>query len=151
MPGRVPIVSLSIRSHPRTTPPTTAPHPTSKNQSHTASSTLSRLISPCTSIIVKNHVLNTPNQIIKTTNDDTDYPDMPSPIPIQKERDKHPISSNRGMNHATSLLDKSHCHITTHPRGSPFPHWAIGSSNQELHDPSYDKISITSPQSPRNH
>ena len=145
----MPSGSLSIISNPRTTPPTTAPHTTSnKNQPHTASSTQSRLIAPCTSIIVKNHVPNTPNPIIKTTNDDTDYPDMPSPIPIPKERDRSPISPNRGTNHAISLLGKSHRHINIQNCGPPCPHWAKGSPNQEIHDPSYGESSTTLPQSP---
>ena len=76
---------------------------------------------------------------------------MPSLITIPKERDKHPISPNRGTNHATSLLGKSHCHINIQNRGSPCPHWAIGSHNQELHDSSYGESSTTSPQIPWNH
>ena len=151
MPRRVPSGSLSIKSHPRTTPPTTAPHPTSKNQSQTASSTRSRLIPPCTSIIVKNHAPNTQNQIIETTNDKTNYPDIPSPIPIPKERDKHHTLLSRGTNHATYLLGKSHFHINIQHRGSPCPHWAIGSPNQELHDPSYGESTTTFPQSSWTH
>ena len=76
---------------------------------------------------------------------------MPSPIPIPKERDKPPISPNRGTNHATSLLGKSHRHIRIPHRCPPRPHWAKGSPNQELHDPSHGESSTTSPQSPSNH
>ena len=134
----MPSGSLSIRTHPRTTPPTTDPHPTTnKNQPHTAPSTPSRPISPCTSIIDKYHVPNTTNPTLNTKIDDTDYPDMPSLIPILKQREKPPISPNRGTNHATSLLGKSHRHIRTQHCCPPLSHWAKGSSNQELHDPSH--------------
>ena len=146
VPGTLPISILSIRSHPHTTPPTTAPHPnTYKNQPHTLSTTQSRPIAPCTSIIVKHHVPNTANPIITTTNGNTDYPDMPSPIPIPKESDKHHTSPNRGTNHATSLLGKSHFHINIQQRGAPCPHWAMVSPNQELHDPLYGESSTTFP------
>ena len=141
----MPSGSLSIRTHPHTTPPTTAPHPiTNKNQPHTVSSTPSRPIAPCTSIIVKDHVPNTTNTIITTTIDNTDYPNMPSPIPIPKERDKPPISPNRGTNHATYLIGKSHHNISIQHRGTHRPHWAKVSPNQELHDPSYRESSTTS-------
>ena len=58
---------------------------------------------------------------------------------------------NRGTNHATSLLGKSHRHIRIPHRCPPRPHWAKGPPNQELHDPSHGEISRTSPQSPSNH
>ena len=148
----MPSGSLTIRTHPRTTPPTTAPHPTTnKNQPHTTSSTPSIPIAPCTSILVKDHVSNTTNPILTTTVDDTDYPDMPIPINIPKERDKSPISPNRGTYHATSLLGKSHLRISISHCCPPRPHWAKGSPNQELHDPSHGESSTTSPQSPSNH
>ena len=149
MTGRVSRVSLSIRSHPRNTPPNTAPHPTTnKNQPHTATSTPSRLIAPCTSIIVKDHITNTINPIITTTINDTNYPYMPSPIPITNERYKPTISPNRGTKHATSLLGKSHRHISIQHCGPPRPHSAKISLNQELHEPSYGESSTTLPQSP---
>ena len=76
---------------------------------------------------------------------------MLSPLPIPKERDKPPIQPNRGTNHATSLLGKSHRHISIQHSCPPHPHWAKGSPNQDRHDPSHGEISRTSPQSPSNH